>query len=342
MPLRLSDKDIINSELIREIVRMRIDTAWRMLHLEAHNQLPPIDSEKSTGDLDDKGALFLPGPFIFADSERIHINPATPDKPMSIQDFREDIRAAMKHDNATLLFPRSVVYGVNLDNSFFLELSRNIVHSQTAARKRTLTLADQPPIATRSDDITKSYCPPYFPGPYGSRTKLSCALSVCVNQPHLYFIQANQHFSFRESEREKYWDAIRSIIREPMISYNGMLLAHPCVVTCHNTRYKEEAFSGITRISGYGKFGEFATITIEKLTNALFSELGRTKSSILVDEIVASKGESHLVCILRTYPATTPGKRLRKGTSVKILHPEKDLRINVAHIEEAAKVRYFK
>jgi len=341
MPLKLTDKELVDNELMREIVRIRIDTAWRMLYLADHNLLPPIDSEKATGDFDDKGALFLPGPYIFQDSERRHVVYPKRDTNLTVEAFRERVRGAMRHDNATLLYPRALVSGINLDNSFFLELSRNIMYAKSASRKNTITLAENNPVSMSSDDIARSYCPQYIPMPYGSRTKLSGALSVCVNHPHLYFISAHQAFSFREQERIDYWAAIRSIMREPMISAEGILLAHPVVITCHNTRYKDDAFTGLTRIGGYGTFGEFATITIERLSKELLSDTGKTKESVASDELVANHNGIQLVCVLRSYPHTTPGKRLLKGVTTKILHPEKDLRIDVHDIEDAAKVRYF-
>ena len=54
-----------------------------------------------------------------------------------------------------------------------------------------------------------------------------------------------------------------------------------------STRYREEIMTGITRISGFGKFGEFATFTLEQINADLLNEVGVPASKLSPDEIVA-------------------------------------------------------
>ncbi len=119
-----------------------------------------------------------------------------------------------------------------------------------------------------------------------------------------------------------------------------MVLAPPFLVTCHSTRYREEILTGITRISGFGKFGEFATFTLEQATTELLNEIDSSRSQFSDEEIVADYYDSLVVAVLRIYPRTTPGARLRKGVSTVLVSPEKDLELDLAAITAEAKKRY--
>ncbi len=62
-------KELLGNELMKEIVRIRLDSLWNMIALKLSGRLPPVDAEKATGDFDDKGALFVPGGFVLFDWE---------------------------------------------------------------------------------------------------------------------------------------------------------------------------------------------------------------------------------------------------------------------------------
>ncbi len=50
--------------------------------------------------------------------------------------------------------------------------------------------------------------------------------------------------------------------------------------------------TGITKILGFSKFGEFATFTLERTTNQLLNELGEGKTDFANEEIFAEyRGE---------------------------------------------------
>ena len=97
-------------------------------------------------------------------------------------------------------------------------------------------------------------------------------------------------------------------------------------------------FTGITRISGFGKFGEFAAFTLEQVTNELLHDLDRTQLG--PDEIIADYYDNQVVAVLRIYPRTTPGARLKKGVTTMLVSPEKELGLDLQEITIAAKKRY--
>jgi hypothetical protein len=155
----------------------------------------------------------------------------------------------------------------------------------------------------------------------------------------MYFRQAEAYFSLRGQEAEDFWVGIRAG-RQPILGKDEAVLAPPYLVTCHSTRYREEILTGITRISGFGKFGEFATFTLEVATSELLheAEAGRTQYSD--DEILARHRGLQIVGVLRVYPRTNPGARLRKGVASMLVLPEKDLGLDVKKITAEAKKRY--
>jgi hypothetical protein len=63
----LYKKSIIENELMKEIISIRIDTLWKMITQKTENRLPEIDEEGATGKFDNKGAIFIPGGLIYQD-----------------------------------------------------------------------------------------------------------------------------------------------------------------------------------------------------------------------------------------------------------------------------------
>ena len=127
---------------------------------------------------------------------------------------------------------------------------------------------------------------------------------------------------------------------QPITGKDGSVFAQPVVVTCHSTRHREETFTGITRISGFGKFGEFATFTLEQATSELSNEMDTGRSQFSQDEIVADYYDNQVVAVLRIYPRTNPGARLKKGITTQLISPEKDLDLDLQAITTEAKKRY--
>ena len=54
----ITKKDLIGTELIKEIISIRVDTLWKMLALKKEGLFPKIDEEGATGEFDNKGAMF--------------------------------------------------------------------------------------------------------------------------------------------------------------------------------------------------------------------------------------------------------------------------------------------
>jgi hypothetical protein len=96
----ITKKELVGSELMREIIAIRIDTLWKMLSLKIEERLPEVEDEGATGAFDNKGAIFVPGGLVYGDVDGnpIHYGP---DTDIGRKDFKRNIRSAMHYDNAT-------------------------------------------------------------------------------------------------------------------------------------------------------------------------------------------------------------------------------------------------
>jgi hypothetical protein len=130
-----SKKAILESVLLKELIAIRTDTLWRMLFLFQQGQLPNINEEGATDKLDNKGAIFIPGGLIYQDVDEKQIS-YEPFGTLNEASFREKIRASMRYDNATLMFPDGLAKSINLDSGFFARAARRIYTLKTAAFKR--------------------------------------------------------------------------------------------------------------------------------------------------------------------------------------------------------------
>ena len=93
------------------------------------------------------------------------------------------------------------------------------------------------------------------------------------------------------------------------MSTDGNVLFPPYIVVCHDTRYRKNSFTGLTRILGIGKFGEFATFSFESLNKDLAGELQRKKQAVHSEDTFALIEQMPILGILRVYEQTNPGKR---------------------------------
>ncbi len=330
--------DLLDNVLMREILSVRIDTAWRMLHLEAEGRLPPPDAEGATGELDNKGALFVPGGLVFDDSDR---KPIKPDRTgmMSAATFQRRIRAAMRHDNATLLYPDGIALGTNLDNGFFADIAGSILAFKQSAHKRRPPFEPKPVERIDSIQITRSHCPTYVQPPYGSRTRLSSCLAVCLMETRMYYVACRKEFGLRgEKEEQAVWDNIRDA-RKPILGKQQVPLAPACIVVCHTTRYRERNLGAITRLLGYGKFGEFGCLTLERASAALLSECNLTAKQIPQRFVVAEHNGTKVAVVLRTYEQTKPGRRKRR-THAQMVAVGEDLSVDLEALAQEARQRY--
>ena len=330
-------KNLIGTELMKEIIAIRVDTLWRMLGLRKEGRLPKLDEEGATGEFDNKGAMFIPGGFVFEDSDRKPIE-KTLVPHMDAAEFRKRVREAMHYDNATLIDEGGITSAVNLDNGFFAKVAGNILAFRQEASKRKPLLSNDPPERIQSRHITRSYCPTFISPPYGARTKLSACVAACLIQPSMYYVQCRMGLGLRGNEEKEFWNGVKAS-RKPIMDKDDKMLAGPFVVVCHNTRYRKEILTGITKILGFGKFGEFAVFTLEEGTHDLLNELDYGKSEFNPQDVFAEYEGLQVVGVLRVYPKTTPGKRLQRTTAM-LVSPVKDLDLDLETISEDAKVRY--
>lgn len=332
-----SKKAILESVLLKELIAIRTDTLWRMLFLFQQGQLPDINEEGATGKLDNKGAIFIPGGLIYQDVDEKQIS-YEPFGTLNEAVFREKIRASMKYDNATLMFPDGLASSINLDSGFFARAARRIYTLKTAAFKRKRKIGPKIPIDIDSNDIIRSHCPRYIDPPYGSRTRISTCVSIGLIDPHMYFAYCKAEFSLSRKGL-KTFAAKLDRAQEVTRSADGTVLYSPYVVVCHDTRYKKNSLTGLIRILGIGKFGEFSTFSFEMLNNRLIGEMKRKKIDYGREHIFAEHGGTTVLGVLRTYRTTNPGKRSLKYRLSLVSH-EKDVDIDLDRIADRARERY--
>lgn len=334
----LTKKDILGSVLLKELIAIRADTLWRMLYCLRQNQWPGVNEEGATGKLDNKGAIFIPGGLIHQDVDDKQIT-YEPLRLLNETTFRDKIRESMQYDNATLLFPDGIANSVNLDSGFFSRAARRIYTFKTAAFKRKRKVGRNIPVDIDSNDIVRSHCPTYIDQPYGSRTRISTCVSVALADPHMYFAYCKTEFNLSRQRLKTFAEKVDAAQDRAELA-DGTVLYHPYVVVCHDTRYKENSLTGLIRILGIGKFGEFSTFTFEILNNQLSGEMKR-KKLIYGEEHIFNRHEGHSILgVLRTYKPTNPGKR-SLNYRLDLVSPGKDVNIDLDLIAEKARERYM-
>ncbi len=231
----VSKKAILNKELLKEVISIRVNTLWKMLALEEQGKLPGVEEEGATGKYDNKGAIFVPGGLIHQDVDEEYINytPSVIDEP---EEFRKQIRDAMRYDNATLLFPDGIVPGVNLDSGFISKAARRINTYKKAAFKRKKKIGRLKTFEIDSGDIIRSHCPAYFSPPYGSRTRASAYVAMGLIEPAIFFFYCIAELNFYEDQKEIFARKFDSV-RDPVLTQNGVVLYSPQIVVCHDSRY---------------------------------------------------------------------------------------------------------
>lgn len=330
-------KEIVGSILFRELVAIRTDTLWRMLFSIDHGQLPGIHEEGATGKLDNKGAIFIPGGLIYQDVDDKQV---TYEAIEGLDEtvFREKIRDSMQFDNATLLFPDGIANSVNLDSGFFARAARRIYTFKTAAFKRNRQIGPKIPYDIDSNDIVRSHCPPYMEPPYGSRTRISTCAAVGLTDPHMYFAYCKTEFCVSRRQLADYTGRLDTAHERAALP-DGKILYPPYVIVCHDTRYKESSLTGLIRILGLGRFGEFSTFTLEILDNRLIGEMRRKKVKPGKEHIFATHNGNDIMGVLRTYSPTNPGKR-SQAYHLDLIAPKRDLKLDLDRIARRAHERY--
>ena len=330
-------KSIIENELMKEIISIRIDTLWKMIGQKRENRLPEIDEEGATGKFDNKGAIFIPGGLVYKDVDEQNIRYENC-KKIGGPEFRDRIRSTMRFDNATLLYPDGMAPSINLDGGFFSRCARQILTYKKAAYRRKKTIGRDIANEVSADDIIRSHCPPYIKPPYGARTRISTCISIGLVDPPVFFSYCRAQHNLSTEQSDRFAKKLDRAV-EPAVSGSGEILYPPYVVVCHDTRYKENNYTGLTRILGIGKFGEFGTLTLEEMTTPLMNELRRKKQEFKQEDCCAEYESSSFVLILRVYAPTNPGKRSRHH-KMRLISPQKELGLDTDLIEKEARSRY--
>ena len=330
-------KAILGNVLMREIIAIRLDTLWKMLGWAQTDSLPDIYEEGATGKLDNKGAIFIPGGLIYCDVDEKPIT-YSPEPVWDAAVFRRRIRAAMRYDNATLLFPDGVAPGINLDSGFFSRAARRINTFKRAAFRRKKKIGPKMSLEISSDDIVQSHTPLYMTEPFGARTRISTCIAAALVDPPMYYAHLKAEFNLDAEQARRVMNGIDQAL-DPGRGRKGNLLYPPYVIVCHDTRYKKAALTGLTRILGIGKFGEFATFTLERLGRRNVSELKRKGFDPDQVETLAEAGHIRVVGLLRIYAQTNPGKRSAQY-DLHVVSPRRDLDLDIAAIEAKARRRY--
>ncbi len=306
----ITKKQIVGNELMKEIINIRFDTLGQMIEQKRQGGMPGVTEEGATGRYDNKGAIFIPGGLIYQDVDERFIR-YEPYGKISAKRFRAGIRKAMRNDNATLLYPDGMAPAVNLDSGFFSKAARRIFTYKKAAYQRSKKISNAALVEITSDDIIKSHCPTYMKPPYGARTRISTCVCVGLIEPPMFFAFYKSELNFSEKQAQRFVHDLDQA-REQTLSSDNSVLYPPYIVVCHDTRYKRNSFTGLTRILGIGKFGEFATFSFESLTRQLAQEIKRHHQALRPEDVFAITGEIPILGVIRIYEQTNPGKRLLK------------------------------
>jgi hypothetical protein len=154
----------------------------------------------------------------------------------------------------------------------------------------------------------------------------------------MFFVFYKTELKFSQKRTKRFSEQLDRALKE-FDTTEGTTLFPPYVVVCHDTRYSEYNYTGLTRILGIGKFGEFATLSFERIDTRLLNELQRKKLEYSTVDIIADYNDHQMLCILRVYAPTNPGRRSTKHETY-IISPETDLNIDVQKIYHEAKKQY--
>jgi hypothetical protein len=323
----VSLKHIVGNELMKEVIAIRLHTLHDLIRQYEKGIMPGVDEEGATGKFDNKGAIFIPGGLIYQDVDEQFIR-YEPYGRISAASFRQRIRKAMRNDNATLLYPDGIAPAINLDSGFFSRAARRIYTYKKTAFRRTKKVGSSSAFEISSDDIIKSHCPTYMKPPYGARTRISSCISVGLIDPPMYYVYNKTELNLTSKRARRFVEDLDSV-RDKTLSSEGRVLFPPYIIVCHDTRYRKNNFTGLTRILGLGKFGEFATFSFESLNSHLTGELQRKNISVSDRDYVARVDDRPILPIVRIYKQTNPGKRQSKY-QLFVLSLEKDVEIDPA------------
>jgi len=146
------------------------------------------------------------------------------------------------------------------------------------------------------------------------------------------------HFNLSIGQAERFAEQL-DMAQKPAITNDGSVLYQPHLIICHDTRYKENSLTGLTRLLGIGNFGEFATFSFEQINQTLICELKRKHKTYTSEDVFVENKNICILGILRIYSPTKIGKRPQKY-SLHIVSPGKDIGLNIDQLGQDAQKRY--
>ncbi len=341
----VAKEDLVGSELIRYIIETKIPAMKEMIILHSKGQLPGIRKEVAKGENDDKGAIFIHGGFVHEKQTSRGINKLPHGNPQdlpkiiteylyvrpTLTSFRESIKAALKYDCATLLYPKGIAYNVHIKDIF----QDIILDWLNGARDdRRTRVREFSPKALEEYDLTgilKSYAPPIVSkedenqlSTYGARRIAAAPVAACLTNPVGYYKKAKRgrYLSLSKRDADEFIIGIEQALK-PIVSSGGHTLSNSPLVLCHTERTLEYSLVGLIEIM-YGKFGEFATLSLEPTRAALVTDLC-VPAEYTQENAFARFQSKEYVLVLRTYPPTNPGSR-SKRERIMLVTPE-DLKL---------------
>ncbi len=342
-------KRILNSELVKEVMSIRVESFWKMLsESKKLGYMPLPDEEGATSRHDNEGAIFIPGGYV--------VKNAMPEKPKKHpypskdpEVFRETVREAMG-DNATLLYHDGYATGQNLDNNMYYDIAVKIMSLNRALNTDNDAINPQrPPRRITPAKIAMSYTPAWaVRNDFGARTLIATNIAAATTKSKAFYemlrLSYTDNGDFEEEEEltNNYTRARRSIMSDD----GETVLAKPHILVCHTQRHRKETMTGITNITGYSKrFGEFSTLTIDRVTDSLMQRV-KDRKKPRDHEILAEYDGKQYSIVLTSYPESRVGalrtmnKSNKSLIETRLVSPVRDLGMNLEELTEFYKDKY--
>ncbi|MFT4326816.1 MAG: hypothetical protein ACMXYK_04910 [Candidatus Woesearchaeota archaeon] len=344
-------ENITQSEIFRILLETKLDTAIKFTAPEINITMPGLTSEGATGDLDDKGSIFLPSGYVYFDKKGKRVEPERIN-PLTKQTFRDSIYNILKHEEgATLISKEGIAKGVSLpDKLISIAILMEEVKRSVLRRNKMRTESLE---GFNSDHFCRTYSPHYVHPTkerdwkkglrphYGERTSISATLGSAMGRPGIFNTLYTYENNLRPHEKEEFrYKLIQA--QETVISEDGHMLFPPYMFIGHSTRYQKLNAAGIVRILGFRQTGRFATFTIEQRTENQMAELQQEFPEVSESHILAHCDKHDLVGIITMYPKKELGKRRTKEETDRYIINHQTLGIDTEKIKEEAIKRYKK
>ena len=320
-------QNILESQLIRVILSNAVyDTMWRMVGFRELDEMPDKGEEGVSGRKYSKGLLYAPRSMVTWDVDTID-NKGIPTKrfnsrPVTIDEFTNNILTALEHDGATLLYSGGISTGRQLDTRTLMTIATHITFGSTSNQN-----------GDRVKGILKTLTPRYITE-FGGRNRVFAALSVCLSYLDQYIEEIATHYP-------RFWKNYMPSSSDTISGASGKNLAQPHVVSWSGTRYQDQ-YGGLVSIGGYERRG-LTTLNLESVTAKLKEELKTDEfpDDVLFASYQGTKTKRDLVTVYRRYSASRWGVHPKKIEATLIKPEELGLtQKNLAQLTDESASRY--